>query len=240
MYNIGIVDDNQQFLDIIKNKVSYFLFDSHIDFKIYSYNLAYHLLESVKSLRFDIVLLDIDMPDIDGISLAKELRCLEHSPIIIFLTSKSNFMKDAFGLNVFAFITKNNIENELNMTLQECIKYISSNKSIILKTDKGKQVFYSDDIICVYIEDRKIKLITYLNTYQVYQETISSIYNKINHQDFVFANRSCFANLKYISNTNQGCITFLNTEHIEYISREKVKEFDQQLVEYISKQVLYK
>lgn len=240
MYNFAIIDDDETFLNILNNKLTHLLFSIDIDYQIQSYDKPTEFLKSIDNQTYDIIFLDIDMPKLDGISLAKKLRTIQHPPIIIFVTSKEKYMRNAFGLNVFSFLVKNSIDNELETILTECIQYIDNNKSIILKTDKGLQHFYIDDIICIYSEDRKIKLITFFEDYQVYQETLNSLEKKINSLQFIYPNRSSIVNLKYVSNTKKGCITFEYSDHIEYISRDKIKYFDKKLTEYILEQRIYK
>lgn len=240
MYNLAIIDDDETFLNILKDKLTHILFDIDMDYQMQAYNGPMDFLKTVESKHYDIVLLDIDMLELDGISLAKQLRTIHHPPIIIFVTSKEKYMRNAFGLNVFSFLVKENIDTELETIVTECIQYIDNNKSIILKTDEGLQHLHLDDIICIYSEDRKIKLITIFKTFQVYQETLTSLETKINSPHFICSNRGSIVNLKYVSNTSKGCITFEYSDHIEYISRDKMKSFDKKLMEYILKQRIYK
>lgn len=239
MYSFAILDDEEEFLKILENKLTHFLFDMDIDGQIIGYNDPSVFLEQVKSKKFDIILLDIDMPKLDGISLAKKLRNIKHSPIVIFVTSKEEFMPHAFGLNIFAFLIKNNLENELESTLKECLKCIEKNRKVIFKTNKGLCHMSTDDIICIYSEGRKIKLITYFDEYQIYQETLASINKKLNNHQFIYPNRGSIVNLGYVKNTKSGCVTLAKTEHIEYISRDKIKKFDRILTEFILQERAY-
>ena len=239
MYKFALVDDENMFLKILDQKLSNILFQKHVDYHLSSFNKAIDFLKTLSKENYDIVFLDIDMPDENGIDIAHRLRNLCHPPVVIFVTSKEKYMRDAFGMNVFAFIVKEKMNEELAPIMTDCLTYLEKNNGVTLKTNQGLHRFYFNDIICVYSEDRKIQLITYLEVFQIYQETLGSIIQKLNHPQFVSPNRGSIVNLRYVSNTRKGCITLEHTDHKEYISRERVKEFDRIFTDYVLGQRIY-
>lgn len=239
MYKFALVDDENMFLKILDQKLSNILFQKHVDYHLSSFNKAIDFLKTLSKENYDIVFLDIDMPDENGIDIAHRLRNLCHPPVVIFVTSKEKYMRDAFGMNVFAFIVKEEMDKELAPIMADCLTYLEKNNGVTLKTNQGLHRFYFNDIICVYSEDRKIQLITHLEVFQIYQETLGSIIQKLNHPQFVSPNRGSIVNLRYVSHTKKGCITLEHTDHKEYISRERVKEFDRIFTDYVLGQRIY-
>ncbi len=239
MYKFALVDDENVFLKILDQKLSNILFKKHIEYHLSSFNQSTAFLKTLSKENYDIVFLDIDMPDENGIDIARRLRNIDHPPVVIFVTSKEKYMRDAFGMNVFAFIVKERMNEELAPIMTDCLTYMEKNKGLILKTNQGLHRFYFNDIICVYSEDRKIQLITHFELFQIYQETLGSIAQKLNHPQFVSPNRGSIVNLRYVSNTRKGCITLEHTDHKEYISRERVKEFDRTFTDYVLGQRIY-
>lgn len=239
MYKFALVDDENVFLKILDQKLSNILFEKHIEYHLSSFNQSTAFLKTLSKENYDIVFLDIDMPDENGIDIAHRLRNLCHPPVVIFVTSKEKYMRDAFGMNVFAFIVKEEMDKELAPIMADCLTYMEKNKGLILKTNQGLHRFYFNDIICVYSEDRKIQLITHLEVFQIYQETLGSIAQKLNHPQFVSPNRGSIVNLRYVSNTRKGCVALEHTDHKEYISRERVKEFDRIFTNYVLGQRIY-
>ena len=239
MYKFALVDDEIVFLKILDQKLSNILFEKHIEYHLSSFNQPTSFLKTLSQENYDIVFLDIDMPNENGIDIARRLRNIDHPPVVIFVTSKEKYMRDAFGMNVFAFIVKEKMNEELAPIMTDCLTYMGKNKGLILKTNQGLHRFYFNDIICVYSEDRKIQLITHLEVFQIYQETLGSIIQKLNHPQFVSPNRGSIVNLRYVSHTKKGCITLEHTDHKEYISRERVKEFDRIFTDYVLGQRIY-
>ena len=105
------------------------------------------------------------MPDENGIVIARRLRNLDHPPVVIYVTSKEKYMRDAFRMNVFAFIVKERMNEELAPIMVDCLTYLEKNNGVTLKTNQELHRFYFNDIICVYSEDRKILFITHFEVF---------------------------------------------------------------------------
>lgn len=94
-------------------------------------------------------------------------------------------------------------------------------------------------MICLYLSKRQLHLISVSGEFIIYQETLSKLVKEINSDHFIYANRSSVINLKYVLNTKDKCVSLDHTEHTEYISRDRVKKFDEKLMDYMMKQELY-
>lgn len=98
-YNVVIVDDEFLARKLLQDYVS----------KINSLQLvascanAVEAIEALKNNKVDILLLDIQMPDITGLEL---VQSLEHKPAVIFTTAYSEFAVDAFNLGVTDYLLK--------------------------------------------------------------------------------------------------------------------------------------
>ena len=98
-YNVVIVDDEFLARKLLQDYVS----------KINSLHLvascanAVEAIEALKNNKVDILLLDIQMPDITGLEL---VQSLEHKPAVIFTTAYSEFAVDAFNLGVTDYLLK--------------------------------------------------------------------------------------------------------------------------------------
>lgn len=103
---IAIIDDDVYFLNLIKNK----LLKLNYNLALECYQDPYEFIEHIND--FNYVLLDIEMPEIDGISLAKQLR--NNIISIFFITSHEELMIKAFGKNVEGFILKDDLDDGIN------------------------------------------------------------------------------------------------------------------------------
>lgn len=103
----AIVDDEPYFLKQIKNTVGKFSLDKHIPIQTDVFNSGMSVLFSIYSdIYYDAYLLDIELPDENGLSVARAIRNRYPEAYIIFITSHTSYSLEAFELNVYRYIKK--------------------------------------------------------------------------------------------------------------------------------------
>lgn len=79
---------------------------------------------------FDILILDIEMEDVDGISVKNIFQNRKRDTIIIFVTSHDEMMSQAFGVNVIGFVTKKHLESQLPVMLDTAMRRVMNSVRI--------------------------------------------------------------------------------------------------------------
>ena len=105
---------------------------------------AQEAMEKLQHEAFDVVLLDIAMPGVDGLSLAKVMQELPYPPAVIFVTAHAEHALQAFELEAVDYLTKPVRLERLQQALQKAERYIQS--EIVLQGDSPEQ--------CLVIQDR--------------------------------------------------------------------------------------
>lgn len=147
MISIGIIDDEQVYLDKIKD----ILITNFDDIRVYSYNSANKIDNDL-----DFILLDIDMPDIDGIIFSKQHRNYR----IVFVTNYDTRIKEAFGPNVYGYVSKGNLEEELVEKVKEVIEVIKCDYYVTFKVNGIDINIRVDDIIyCQYLGNHIVSIV---------------------------------------------------------------------------------
>ena len=147
MISIGIIDDEQVYLDKIKD----ILITNFDDIRVYSYNSASKIDNDL-----DFILLDIDMPDIDGIIFSKQHRNYR----IVFVTNYDTRIKEAFGPNVYGYVSKGNLEEELVEKVKEVIEIIKCDYYVTFKVNGVDINIRIDDIIyCQYLGNHIVSIV---------------------------------------------------------------------------------
>lgn len=103
--NIAICDDNTEHINILEK----YLFEiSNIKIECDVYQSGESLIDAYKNNveRYDVVLLDMEMEELNGIETANLIREFDEHIIIIFVTSHSEYMKESFQCQPFRFIEK--------------------------------------------------------------------------------------------------------------------------------------
>ena len=104
------------------------------------------LLSEMKNLDFDLVITDIEMPGIDGLSVANLLK----DKMVIFTTAYKEYAADAFDIDAIDYITKpvkkDRLQKAVTKALEKINKKTSVKKFVQLNTDKGRALIFFDQI----------------------------------------------------------------------------------------------
>lgn len=86
---------------------------------------AIEALELINNLDYSVVFLDIDMPGLKGIDLAKQIGEKENPPAIIFITAHEEFAVEAFGVNALDYLLKPINPRRLDQAIKKLMSYSS-------------------------------------------------------------------------------------------------------------------
>ena len=104
MLKIGICDDEQDVLNMMQESLTDFGKSNHIDIHLQLFSTGESLLKSAD--EYDLIFLDIEMPGIDGIQAAKEIRRTNHHSRIVYISSHAECVMQSFAVHPFDFILK--------------------------------------------------------------------------------------------------------------------------------------
>lgn len=123
---IGICDDE----NVIRDKIEKICINETKkyceDVVIQKYSDGREVMEK----DFDILILDIEMEDVDGIVVKNYFQKRKKDTIIIFVTSHNEMMSQAFGVNVMGFVAKSYLDNQLQVMLDGAMKRVMNTVSI--------------------------------------------------------------------------------------------------------------
>ena len=176
MYNILVVDDDKEIADSIK---IYLEEEGYNVFECYDGEKA---IEILKKKDIHLVLLDIMMPKIDGIAVAREIRKTNSVPII-FISAKSQSIDKIIGLNAGAddYITKPFEPLELIARVKSNIRRYTKLGNLI-ENDKTKEVMVDGEKIKLTSIEYKLLLFLASNKGQVF--SIKQIYENVWKEPF--------------------------------------------------------
>jgi two-component SAPR family response regulator len=123
-----IVDDEQDNLEYLE----FILKKNESIFVAGAYNSGQEALDAIKGMEIDIAFLDIDMPEIDGLTLADMILDINPEVSVVFVTAHNQYAVEAFRLNALDYVLKPISRDRINETLQRFVK----GKKTSLKSSK--------------------------------------------------------------------------------------------------------
>lgn len=230
-YKIAVCDDEQIFVDDVVKKLK----EQSEQCEISEYISGEELLNS--SLEFDMIFLDIEMTGIDRINAAFTLRERGFDGMIIFLTSHTEFMPDAFKVKAFRFLDKPLDSEKFNEAFSEAKKGIMNTEHILLSDRSGKTVYLKLTDI-VYLEAYGDGTYIYGKTGKVYDTDKPLKYWKgqIGSEHFYQIHKSFIVSYLYVSDISKdGQVAMKGFKQPLDISRRNVVPFRNGFFDYIRK-----
>ncbi len=177
-----------------------------------------------------IVLMDIDMPNMDGILAASKLRKNNKELIIIMLTSKRERFKDAFKVGASRFVTKPIDKEELYEAIENALKDIDSDEKLTVNLSGGEKELKQDKIYLLEVVRNKVNIYLKDNCISV-NEPLKNLEERLNSKKFVKVHKSYIVNMKYIKSIS-GRLIVLENGIKACISARREKEVLDKLFEY--------
>ncbi|MDA8211172.1 MAG: LytTR family DNA-binding domain-containing protein [Clostridia bacterium] len=170
------------------------------------------LIELAKAMEPDLLLVDIEMPEVDGMKAVNAILDEGYNPYIVFLTGYNEFALDAFDLCAVDYIVKPVRFDRLKKTFEKINSFQkrqeekpSEIKGVLTAKDKifiktGTALTFIDVDSIVMIEREKNKTVIYCkdNRYETY-DTLNSLEEKLKFPEFFRSHRSFIVNLRYIT-----------------------------------------
>jgi len=171
-------------------------------------------LNIIRKDKIDVVFLDIEMPLISGLSLAKQLSEIDNPPKIVFTTGFSEFALDAFELGGIDYILKPYTQERLEITISRLIKKsgvvkttrdtfsVNSNKSAPAKialwsNDRLLLIDPEKEIIFLKAENRKTKVFTQKGTMEI-ALPLKEWEKRFKNRGFMRVHKSYIVNIAFI------------------------------------------
>ena len=155
---IAVCDDNLNELELIRTLLDIYKSDSIQTFTVKCFESSVELASTLRFEKFDIYILDIIMPVMDGLALAKEIRTFDKAAPIIFLTASPEFAVDSYTVKAFNYLLKPVVKERLYSTLDDIIEtfHQESTDNIIIKNSTGIHKIHTSDIIYAEALNRKV------------------------------------------------------------------------------------
>ncbi len=198
MYNIFICDDNKEIADSIKSKVLNSMSNNikHITM----FNSAFELRSELKSRKrpIDIVIMDIDLGDANGIDLSGEILELYPCAQIIFVSGYDKYYTKVYNVEHIYFIKKPVNTGELKAALVKAEKKLLESKREVfyIKTKKGYTCICLNTIYYFEKDRRKIVAVTSNGRYSFFGK-FDEIMDKLNNK-FIRCHNSYVINLNAV------------------------------------------
>ncbi|MGN1380561.1 MAG: LytR/AlgR family response regulator transcription factor [Bacilli bacterium] len=222
MIHIALCDDSDKVLSRLEDYIANM---NITDISYDSFGSGVELLNYMEknSIKYQIYILDISMPDLTGIETAEIIRKSDKDCIIIYLTSYKEFVYQVFRSLPFRFLEKEINEHTFIEVLTEAIQHIHTLGNLFFFHIERQhfQIPYSD-IVYFEAQKRKVRLVTIDNNEYEFYSKIRDILPEVDGILFVQCHVSYIVNMQYIYSLNEKNLSLRNGIHIPISKKYRV------------------
>lgn len=230
---IAIVDDEQKEIDVLIGNAERYSQEKKIGIEYECFSDALAFVEGYDK-SFDLILIDIDMPGLDGMSAIRRLREVDRSVMVIFVTNLAALAVKGYEVEAFDFVVKPVVYYNFSLKMDRVVKRWKSmrDREIWISNRSGRQMIKSNDIVYIEVMKHVVTFHTRQGDITTGNGTLKSIQEKLNDLPFALCNQCYLVNLRYVTAVGGDTVTVRGTEL--QMSSTKRKPFMNALNNYLA------
>ncbi|MGD9567263.1 MAG: LytR/AlgR family response regulator transcription factor [Sedimentibacter sp.] len=228
IYNIAVCDDSEEYAEIVTKMIREIMLKNNMNCNISTFISSKKLIQTFKELNFDIVFLDMEMPEINGIETGLLIREISDKVVIFYLTSHKEYAYDSYKVKARDYLLKPVNFSQLEYNLHDCTRAIKESITYLDVKDVNNIMHRIpiDEITHILRkkEDRKLHIYTLDKREIIIVQTLENIEKEVSGYEYIArSSKSCIVNMLNIRTIIKNAIYFSN-EAIEYASRRCLSE----------------
>lgn len=216
MIRVAFCDDDSHFLERLHQSVDLWFTEHQIVSSCTEYLSAKALWDSIETTGFDIFFLDIEMPEIDGMELARQIREALPDSVIIFLTSHDEFAPDGYRVQALRYLSKQTWKKYLSEALSAAMEQQEKQPTGSLAVSHYGNIHRIPyrDILYIRHISRYCQIVTKAGKTIQDERGIKRLFEIIEDERFIFIDRGAFINLDYIQKIENGEAVMINGDSL--------------------------
>ena len=196
---VAIVDDLKTELEMLRGYLMDFAVAESKEFDISTYESGDRFLEDFSG-QFDLILMDIDMPGLNGIDTARAIRKVDESVVLMFVTAMPQYALTGYEVDAIDYVIKPVSYPDFALKLKKALRYVKQVKAdepVVLPTKEGlvtlniSEIYYVESALhyCIYhTKDKEYRV----------RENISAVEQRLSPFGFARCNAGYLVSLKHV------------------------------------------
>ena len=230
MYKIAVVEDEWESAERLNQCIEQYSKEYGVLFNVTRFKDGLDFIEEYKPV-FDIVFMDIDMPHKNGLVTARELRQVDPTVVLVFVTFLAKYAIKGYEVDALDYVIKPVNYNAFKITIDRAIRRCAKKEKaeMILPSSDGPIRIELSCLNFVEIDDHDITYHTSRGQFRAYG-TMRAIEKLLPAEQFCKCNRSVLVNLRNVTRIS-GNLVYVGNETLE-ISRPRKQVFMEAFHEY--------
>lgn len=231
MYHVAIVEDEVSFATQLQEYLKQYEEENDVRFKVSVFGDGAEILEDYQPL-YDIILLDIEMPKVNGMKAAEEIRAQDAGVTLMFITNMANYAIRGYEVGALDFVMKPINYYTFSMKMTRVLKRTKqkAQQDILLTLPDGVKKLNVQQIYYVEVQNRMLYYHTDEGVF-VMRGTMQSVEQLLAPYAFAKCNHWYIVNLKHVSEVKKSTAVVAGNE-LE-VSRRNRTAFLKALTDYV-------
>ena len=212
MLRVAIVEDEAECREVLRDMISRYAEEQQKQIRVQEFSDGSELVDNYKP-DYDILLLDIEMPHLDGMKAAEKIRETDQDVVIVFITNMAQYAIKGYEVNALDFIIKPVNYSTFSMRFTRAIGRVKNREGrrVCLYLPDGPKWIDSREIYYIDIQNRMLHYHTPEGVYSV-RGTLKDVQEQLADWNFVKSNQCYLVNLKFVSEIKKNFGVVAGTE----------------------------
>ncbi|MBI9010923.1 MAG: response regulator transcription factor [Clostridiales bacterium] len=234
MIKVAIVDDDALYAKALEEHIEKYSIEFNIEFDVTWFQSGLEMMFDYKPV-YDIILLDILMPKMDGMELAKLIRQTDVKSKILFVTNTPHFAVQGYEVDAYDYLVKPVTYDLFKIKFRSVLDALQTQTvSLVIQHQDEEFHLDAENIIYIEVRDHWLSIQTIDKTYEMLG-SLKEMGELLSDSSFVRCNKSTLINLLHVQRIKSDMIS-MRDNHTISASRNQKKHVQAAFVEYYSKQ----
>lgn len=225
---IYICDDEPKILKDLSDKIKSYMPNDEVT----GIPSGVMLLQELQQHKCDILFLDIDMPEMNGMDVARRLTELEEKPLLVFVTGHDELVYESLQYHPFGFIRKSYFDEEIEKVLKDCTTELKDRqKHFHFRAGNRDVILLQSDILYFEADSNYLKVNTMSETFR-FRSTVTAVENSLADQGFIRVHKGFFVNQSAVKIIGKDELELINGDFIPF-GKNYAEEAKQKILRYM-------
>ena len=220
MYRIAIVEDEKEFRDQLQLYLRQYEMENKVSFQMSVFEDGADLLEKYQK-DYDLILLDIEMPKMNGMDAAERIREVDEEVVLMFITNMAQYAIRGYSVGALDFVMKPITYYTFAMKMTRALKRVKKNElpPLVLHLADGIKTLEAKMIYYVEVQNRMLHYHTEEGEIVV-RGTLQSVEEMLKPYAFAKCNHWYIVNLEHVKEVVKNMV-IVGPHEVEISRRNK-------------------